>query len=197
MPRGEHLHISLLPCATLHLQGIKPEPPESTEKKDKKIGPNENQKHRLFRSLARSPFLSLSHLLLLLRLLPWTWKDERGGELKLIQTSSLQRQMIELWSVSVRVWVFCSLILSLLPLSSPFLWTKRESLEALRFNHLLTGLMSTAPSKGQRLYFFSEMGHYISLLLLQKNLKWNGLGNYLWLVLEIVFGLVFKSYKCV
>lgn len=142
VPRSPHLPIPPLACATLHLQGIKSEPPESTEKKDKKIVHNENQKHRLF-----------LYLLLSLPPLPWTWKDERGGELNLIQTSSPQR-LWRLWSVSVRVWAFCSLILS--PLSrSPqfFLWTDGESLEALQFNHLLTGLMSTTPSKGQSLYF--------------------------------------------
>lgn len=109
---SRHLPIPPLACATLHLPGIISEPPESTEKKDKKIGPNENQKPRLF-------------LLLLLSLppLPWTWKDERGGELNLIQTSSPQR-LWRLWSVSVRVWAFRSLILSLslspLPRSSTF-----------------------------------------------------------------------------
>ncbi len=120
VPCSRHLPIPPLACATLHLQGIKSEPPESIEKKDKKIGPNENQKHRL--SLSPSLYLLL---LLSLPLLPWTWKDERGGELNLIQTSSPQRQMTGLWSVSVRVWVFRSLILSLLSLSSTFfLWTE-------------------------------------------------------------------------
>lgn len=127
VPRSRHLPIPPLACATLHLQGIKSEPPESTEKKDKKIGPNENQRHCL------SLFLSLSLLLLSLPPLPWTWKDERGGELNLIQTSSPQRQMTGLWSVSVRVWVFHSLILSLLSSSLLlFLWTEGESLEALQ-----------------------------------------------------------------
>lgn len=114
VPCSRHLPIPPLACATLHLPGIISEPPESTEKKDKKIGPNENQKHRLF-------------LLLLLSLppLPWTWKDERGGELNLIQTSSLQR-LWRLWSVSVRVWAFRSLILSLSPLprSSTFFYER-------------------------------------------------------------------------
>lgn len=73
VPRSRHLPIPPLACATLHLQGIKSEPPESPQKKDKKIGPNENQKHPLFLLL-----------LLLLPPLPWTWKDERGGELNLI-----------------------------------------------------------------------------------------------------------------
>lgn len=120
VPCSRHLPIPWLACATLHLQGIKSEPPESTKKKDKKIGPNENQKHRL------SLFLSLSLLLLLsLPLLPWTWKDERGGELNLIQTSSPQGQMTGLWSVSVRVWVFRSLILSLLSCSPLFFYERR------------------------------------------------------------------------
>jgi len=118
VPCSQHLPIPLLACATLHLQWIKSEPQESTEKKDKKIGPNENQKH----GLSLSP------------LLPWTWKEERGGELNLIQTSSAQSQMTGLWSVSVRVWVFRSLILPLLLLSSSFLWTKGESLQALQVN---------------------------------------------------------------
>lgn len=55
VPRSRHLPIPPLLSATLHLQGIKSEPPESTEKKDKKIGPNENQKHRHSLSLALSP----------------------------------------------------------------------------------------------------------------------------------------------
>lgn len=99
--------------------------------------------------------VSFSLLLLLsLPLLPWTWKDERG-ELKLIQTSSPQRQMTGLWSVSVRVWVFRSLILSPLPLSTTFfLWTEGESLEVLKFNHLLTSLMITASSEGQAHFIF-------------------------------------------
>lgn len=48
VPCSRHLPIPPLACATLHLQGIKSEPPESPQKKDKKIGPNENQKHPLF-----------------------------------------------------------------------------------------------------------------------------------------------------
>lgn len=59
MPCSQYLPIPPLACATLHLQGIKSEPPESTEKKDKKIGPNENQKHRLFPRLSLSLPLSL------------------------------------------------------------------------------------------------------------------------------------------
>lgn len=99
----------------------------------------------------------LSHLLLSLPLLPWTWKDERGGELNLIQTSSPQRQMTGLWSVSVRVWVFCSLIPSLFS-RSPLLFFMNggESPEALQFNLLLAGLMSTALSKGQSLHFLPK-----------------------------------------
>lgn len=166
VPCSRHLPIPPLAYATLHLQGIKSEPSESTEKKDKKIGPNENQKHRL------SLLLSFSLLLLLsLPLLPWTWKDERGGELNLIQTSSPQRQMTGLWSVSVRVWVFRSLILSLLSRSQLFLWTERESLEALQFNHLLTDMMSTAPSKGQDLYFL---------------LKWASPGPLQWVWISLI-----------
>lgn len=58
VPCSQYLPIPPLACATLHLQGIKSEPPESTEKKDKKIGPNENQKHRLFPRLSLSLPLS-------------------------------------------------------------------------------------------------------------------------------------------
>lgn len=47
VPRGRHLPFAPLVCATSHLQGIELEPPECTEKKDKKIAPNENQKHHL------------------------------------------------------------------------------------------------------------------------------------------------------
>lgn len=76
VPCSRHLPIPPLACATLHLQGIKSEPPESTEKKDKKIGPNENQKHRLSLSLSFSLSLSSSPLSLFCHELGKTREEE-------------------------------------------------------------------------------------------------------------------------
>lgn len=110
------------------------------EKKDKKIGPNENQKHRLSFSFSPpTPPRPWSPSL------PWTWREEREGELNLIQTSSPQQQMTRLWSVSVRVWVFHSLHSFS---SAFFLWTSQESLQCLQFNLVFAGLMQTAASIG-------------------------------------------------
>lgn len=76
VPCSRHVPIPPLACATLHLQGIKSEPPESTEKKDKKIGPNENQKHRLSLSLSFSLSLSSSPLSLFCHELGKTREEE-------------------------------------------------------------------------------------------------------------------------
>lgn len=143
---SQHLPIPPLACATLHLQGINSEPSESAEgrkKKDKKIGGNENQKHRLSPSF--SPPLPPS--------LPWTWKEEREGELNLIQTSSPQHQMTGLWSVSVRVWVFRSLILSLLLLSYFFMNERGEAFKLCSLTTCLLVWWGSLPLKG-RFYIF-------------------------------------------
>lgn len=84
--------------------------------------------------------------------LPWTWKEERGGELNLIQTSSPPRQMTALWSGSVRVWAFHPLRLSSSSSLLLFLWTEQGNLKLRRltFGLLLGGVF--APSKGRAPY---------------------------------------------
>ena len=135
VPCSRHLPIPPLACATLHLQGIKSEPPESTEKKDKKIGHNENQKHRLSLSLSLSPPpLSPSSAMNLER------RERRRIKLNSNQLSAAPDDRA-LKCKCACVSFSLSYSLSPLPLSATFfffLWTEGESLEALQFNRLLT-----------------------------------------------------------
>lgn len=144
-------------------RGIRSELPESTEKKDKKIVSNENQKPP---PSCPPPLLSVSLSFSLCPcLLPWTRKKERVGELKLIQTST-RRHVFEVWMCVCMCACVSILPLSLTPppTSSPhpsfsvvfclllFYERRREILEASQFNFSVTDLMRSAPSKGQLVY---------------------------------------------